>query len=150
MRAYLGFGISLRPLFALALPLLFLLPHAAATQSYDHYYVMGGGTGCAGGGILIRNCETYFPNAGETKVKADVMDSSGQTVRIRICHEWTYDDGSHARVVCHEGCSPSFSDPLSFPPWPWNTTYRVIVDLRNGPAACQTAATAGHMHVAFT
>lgn len=135
---------------ALALPLLFLVPSAVAAQEHDHTYVMGLGQGCAGGGALIRNCETYFPRAGETRVSASVTDVSAQTVRIRICHEWTYDDGSHARVVCGEGCSPTYASDLTFPPWPWNTTYRVIVDLRNGPAACQVAASAGQMHVSFT
>lgn len=134
---------------ALVLPLLFLAPPAAAAQQYEHMYVMGG-QGCAGGGLLIRNCETYFPRAGETRVAATVSDVSGETVRIRICHEWTYDDGSHPTVRCGEGCSPSYASDLTFPPWPWNTTYRVIVDLRNGPAACDAAATAGQMRVAFT
>lgn len=135
---------------ALALPLLFILPSALAAQEHDHYYVMGLGQGCAGGGALIRNCETYFPRAGETVVTARVEDVSGQTVRIRICHEWTYDDGSHPTVRCAAACSPTFASNLTFPPWPWNTTYRVIVDLRNGPQGCEVAATAGHMHVSFT
>ena len=134
---------------ALALPLLFLLPHAAAAQEYDHNYVMLG-EGCVGSGALIRNCETYFPRTGETSVTATVTDMSGESVRIRICHEWTYDDGSHPTVRCGAGCSPTFASNLTFPPWPWNTTYRVIVDLRNGPGACQVEATAGQMHVSFT
>lgn len=135
---------------ALLLPFLFLAPSAAGAQGHDHAYVMGIGQGCAGGGALIRNCETYFPLAGESRVDAEVADVSGRTVRIRICHEWTYDDGSHPTVRCGEGCSPSYGSDLSFPPWPWNTTYRVIVDLRNGPQACEAAATAGQMHVSFT
>lgn len=136
-------------LVALMLPLLFLVPGAVASQEHHHNYLMGIGQGCAGGGILIRNCETYGPYAHERMVWANVSDISGQSVRIRICHEWTYDDGSHARVRCGEGCSPSYNSTLTHPPWPWNTTYRVIVDLRNGPGACDVDATAGTMDVTF-
>lgn len=135
---------------ALAIPLLFLLPNAFATQGQDHYYIVGLGRGCAGGGPLIRNCETFSPRAGETVVTADVDDVSGQSVRIRICHEWTFDDGSHPTVRCAAACSPTFASDLAFPPWPWNTTYRVIVDLRDGPQGCEVAATAGRLHVSFT
>lgn len=136
---------------ALLLPLLFLLPTALASQTFNHYYVMGGGNGCVGGdGGLIRNCVTYFPLAGQSTVSGTVDDLSGNTVRVRICHEWTYDDGSHARFVCKTECSPNFSDPLQYPPWPWNTTYRVLVDLRGGPGTCQAAATAGHLQTIFS
>lgn len=136
-------------LVALALPLLFLVPVAVASQEYRHNYIVGLQQGCGGGGMLIQNCETYGPYAYESRIWANATDMSLQTIRLRVCHEWTYDDGSHARVKCNEGCSPSFSDALQHPPWPWNTTYRVIVDLRNGPGACQTEASMGTLDVTF-
>lgn len=136
-------------LLALVLPLLLLVPTVVASQTYEHnYYVQG--QGCSGGGLLIRNCESYFPAPGSSTVTAQASDVSGLTVRLRICHEWTYDDGSHARVRCSQGCSPTYSTAMDYPPSPWNTTYRLLVDLRNGPAACQAAATAGQLRVSFT
>ena len=134
---------------ALAVPLLFLIPHAAAAHSYDIVYYMQG-AGCGGGEIAMRNCSTYFPDRKHTGVTVEADDISGASIRIRVCHEWTYDNGSHPTVTCNVGCSPTFSDALTHPPYPWNTTYRVIVDLRNGPGACQVAATAGQISIAFT
>ena len=135
---------------ALAIALLFLVPSGAAAQDYEHYYVAGVAPGCSNAtGTVVKLCVTYFPYFGDSNVTATVSDVSGQPVRIRICHEWTYDDGSHARVTCAAGCSPTYGSALTFPPWPHNTTYRVIVDLRNGPAGCDVAATAGTMHVSF-
>lgn len=134
---------------AFLIPLLFLFPTASASETYSGVFVMQG-AGCGGDHTLIRNCATYFPTYDLTRVDVQADDVSGSTIRLRICHEWTYDDGSHARVVCRAGCSPSFGDALSFPPWPHNTTYRVIVDLRGGPGACQAPATAGNIVVAFT
>ncbi|HET6405700.1 MAG TPA: hypothetical protein VFH78_13745 [Candidatus Thermoplasmatota archaeon] len=136
-------------LVALALPLLFLLPSAAASHTYDLTYYMQG-QGCANNWLYMRNCATFFPPRSESGVSVQLQDISGSSVRIRVCHEWTYDDGSHARVRCNEGCSPSFSDALQHPPWPWNTTYRVIVDLRGGPLPCQATPTAGSIVIAFT
>lgn len=133
---------------ALALPLLLLLPGVvAAPEVYEHTYIVQG-VGCGGGGALIRNCETYFPAPEKTNVTAEVSDVTGASVKLRICHEWTYDDGSHPTVWCKTGCSPSLDDVLVFPT-SGGIVYRVIVDLRGSAGSCAAAATAGRLLVTF-
>lgn len=136
---------------ALSIALLFLVPSAVAARTYEHYYAQSLSQGCSSeSGIVVNPCVRYFPRAGETNVTATLADVSGRTVQIRICHEWTYDDGSHSDVTCAAACSPRFTSALTFPPSPHNTTYRLFVDLRHGPGGCDVAATAGTLHVKFT
>lgn len=125
---------------------LLLAPSAIASTEPARPYVVAG-NGFGGGDLFVQNGDSYAPSSGSSVV-VDLDDVSAGAVGVRVCHEWTYDDGSHADVRCARGCATSFSDPLRHPPWPHNTTYRVIVDLRFGPEGC-AKATAGTMRVSI-
>ena len=117
----------------------------AGVESHHRYVVLG--AGCAGGG-LMRNCEWYTPPPGATSVTARADDVSGAAVRVRICHEWTYDDGSHPTLRCDVGCRSVTSSVLF--PTRSDAYYRVNVDLRDGPGGCERAATAGELRTMFS
>lgn len=127
--------------------LALLLAPTALAETYEHAYVVTGG-GFGGGGALIQNGETYFPvTGGEVIARAD--DLRSPSVFVRVCHEWTFDDGSHARVQCVADCTQT-RDALRWPPYAHNTTYRVIVDLRLGPGPCDARPLAGTLRVSFS
>lgn len=134
----------------LALVAMLTLPTVLAADTYSGSYVMSPiDNGFGGGGALARNGVRFFPSYGTTDLAVTVTDVSGLPVKMRVCHEWTYDDGSHPTVRCTDTCSPTFAEPLTWPPWLDNTTYRVILDLRSGAAGC-AAAKAGQYRVTFT
>ena len=123
------------------LPLLLLLPGVAAGApvTYEATYTSLA-QGCGSG--ALQRCKTYFPTRDLSSVTAVATDVSGEAVRIRICHEWTYDDGSHPTVWCDAGCG-ALSSTLAHPGA--RTTYRALVDLRS--AGCDAPATAGTLRV---
>lgn len=133
---------------AILLALLLLVPTALAARTYEHRYVVVG-DGCTTVAAVVQSCKPYAVLPDETSISATVTDASGQSVRIRICHEWTYDDGSHRRLTCRDGCSPTFTDALTHPTSP-GVYYRVFVDLRGGPAGCAVEASAGTLRVTFS
>lgn len=137
-----GAAIAMR---ALVLLVVLLAPGAIAAGE-PGLYVVTPHRGIWGDGTLAANGRTIFPEAG-SRLVVELDDAKGPGAHVRVCHEWTYDDGSHPTVRCVAGCSPVVEDTLSFPPSPRDTTYRVIVDLRQGPGACAHAATAGTMRI---
>lgn len=136
----------------LGLVALLLLPTALAAQTYEHRYIVFG-EGNGGGGALIRNGESYAPVKGFSNVTVEIADISGGPVFLRLCHEWTFNDGSHAKNTCVKACATSLADSMLYPPYPdWDepggATYRVIVTLNDPSLPCPEATT-GTLRVTF-
>lgn len=140
---------GLAPVLAVS---LLLLPSVLAAETYEHRYVVAL-NGNGGGGLLVRNGHSYAPDAGHATVSVDVEDVSGGPVFLRLCHEWTFNNGSHARNQCARACAASLVDSMRYPPYPpwWErdgVTYRVIVTLDHPSIPCAEATT-GRMRVTF-
>lgn len=134
---------------AFLLVLMLVATPALAGGTAERTYVMGARGRIAIAEAVIFNGMTFHPEQTDTAITASASDASGLTVPLGVCHEWTYDDGSHAAVRCEYGCD-SVTDALSQPPHRHNTSYRVIVQLYDEPHGCGGGATMGRLRVTIT
>lgn len=134
---------------AFLLVLLLVASPVLAGGTAERTYVMtGGGRGALAEAVVL-NGMTFFPVRTDTSIAVSADDFSTQTVKVGVCHEWTYDDGSHPTIRCVYACD-DVTDALSQPPYAHNTTYRVIVQLFKEPHGCGSGATTGKLRVAIT
>lgn len=130
---------------------LLTLPGALAERSATHEYRAGTGAplDAALPAPLATRDLRLWPLAHETALRLDPQDRNGAAVPTRTCHEWTFNDGRHARNVCDAVQCGAHDIALQQPNDP-EAVYRVSVRVLADAGPCAAGATVGTLHARLT